>query len=277
MTNDGAFRLIAAVTTATARDAIAAQGVVGPLAGRLAELLTGAILVRETTAPGRRVQLVLRYADGGTLVADSLPEGLSRGLATPNDVVGGGFAGDAVLQVNYTLPNGSLHQGVIDVPAAADVSSALMRYMHQSEQTVSMVVVEAVVEGGGLRAAGGYLVQLLPEAEKPIIDAMTARLESFERLDVLRDAEPSPDAIVDALFAGFPSTRLAESPLAFGCTCTEERVLAGIISLPVEDLKEMADAQQDIEVKCDACGRRYEVTAETLGALALRREGGAQD
>lgn len=278
MTDDGAFRLIAAVTTATARGAMSAQGIDGPLAGRLAELLTGAILVRETTAPGRRVQLVLRYAGGGTLVADSLPTGMSRGLVTAVvEKPGGGFGGDAILQVNYTLPSGALHQGLIDVPEQADVSSALMRYMHQSEQTVSMVVVEALVDDDGLRAAGGYLVQLLPEASHDTIQAMTTRLEGHEQIAALRDEAPSPDAMLGTLFDGFPHTRLADSGLAFGCTCSEERVLAGIISLPDADVKDMADAGQVLEVRCDACGRRYEVTPETLRALAMRPQGTAKD
>jgi molecular chaperone Hsp33 len=273
MTDDGAFRLIAAVTSATAREAIAAQGVDGAPVVTVAELLTGAILVRETTAPGRRVQLVLRYQGGGTVVADSLPDGRSRALVTAAAVPGGGFAGDAVLQVNYTLPNGALHQGLIDVVADAGVSTALMRYMHQSEQTTSMVVVEALVDRGGIRASGGYLVQLLPEATPETIAAMTERLTAFERIDVLREPAPAAAGIVAALFAGIPHTLLADSELMFGCTCSEERVLAGILSLPGADVKEMADAAQALEVKCDACGRRYEIDPATLRALAMRPTG----
>lgn len=280
MTDDGAFRVIAAITTETAQGAMAAQSVTGAMGGRLAELLTGAILVRETTAPGRRVQLVMRHGGGGTLVADSLPTGVTRGLVTAGEgrVSDVGFDGDAILQVNYTLLTGALHQGVIDVPAGAGVSNALMRYMHQSEQTVSMVVVESLVEGEALKAAGGYLVQLLPEATPPIIEAMTARLATMEHIGgILASAEPSPDALIEALFAGFKHTELATSPLEFGCTCSEERVLAGLISLPTDDVKEMADTSKAIEVRCDACGRTYEIEPETLRALSMRRTGEAKD
>jgi molecular chaperone Hsp33 len=279
MLNDGAFRVIAAITTATARGAIEAQGIVGPVGGRLAELLTGAIIIRETTAPGRRVQLVMRHTSGGTLVADSLPTGVSRGLVTAVPESGGaGFSGDAILQVNYTLLTGALHQGVVDVPSGADVSSTLMRYMHQSEQTVSMVVVEALLEDDRLVASGGYLVQLLPEATPTVIDAMTERLASLEHIGpVLASAEPSPNALIETLFAGFEHTELADSALEFGCTCSEERVLAGIISLPHEDVREMADTSEPVEVRCDACGRRYEIEPATLRALSLRREGEAKD
>jgi molecular chaperone Hsp33 len=82
--------------------------------------------------------------------------------------------------------------------------------------------------------------------------------------------------MVEALFAGFPHTQLADSPLEFGCTCSEERVLAGILSLPNADVKDMAEAAQPLEVRCDACGRRYEIDPTTVQALA-RRPGGAKD
>lgn len=275
MTNDGAFRVIAAITTATAQGAIAAQATAGALAGRLAELLTGAILVRETTAPGRRVQLVLRYQAGGSLIADSLPTGQSRGLITsPPEATVSGLAGNAILQVNYTLTTGALHQGVIDVPEGADMSGALMRYLHQSEQTVSMVVVESLIAGDQLVASGGYLVQLLPEASRDVIEAMTARLTNLERIgEILAGAQPSADQLIDALCGGFEHTRLAESVLAFGCTCSEDRLIAGIMSLPEAEVHELASAAEPLDVRCDACGRHYALSPATLRALAMRPRG----
>src|SRR5438105_3927008 len=87
MTMDGAFRLIAAVTTETARGALAAQAAGDELGLRLAELMTSAVLVRETTQPSRRVQLVWQDRRGSSLVADALPDGLNRGLVNPGEDV----------------------------------------------------------------------------------------------------------------------------------------------------------------------------------------------
>jgi molecular chaperone Hsp33 len=265
MTDDGAFRVIAAITTATARGALAAQRVRGELGLRLAELMTGAILVRETTVPGRRVQLVLRDRAGNTLVADALPDGTNRGLV--NLGAGGDVVGDCVLQVNYTLPTGALHQGIVHVPDGADVSTALMRYMRDSEQTVSMVVVEALGESD-VRSAGGYLVQLLPEAEPPMIEAMTERLGQLEKITALLAAPaPSAEGLVEAILGGFPHSQLASSPIRFGCTCSRERVLLGLSRLPAEDLQSMVDAGEPLEVRCDACGAMYDIPPAALQGL----------
>ena len=85
MTNDGAFRVITLRTTDTVQAAIEAQRVRGPLGRPFAELLTASVLVRETMSPGLRVQLILQGGQGGSIVADSRPEGLTRGLVQAPD------------------------------------------------------------------------------------------------------------------------------------------------------------------------------------------------
>jgi molecular chaperone Hsp33 len=82
MTNDHGFRVIAACTTDSVREVLARQKVTGELARGLSDLVTAAVLLRETMAPDIRVQGLLRGAGGhGQLVGDSFPDGGVRGLA----------------------------------------------------------------------------------------------------------------------------------------------------------------------------------------------------
>ena len=72
MTNDGAFRIVAARTTDTARSVIAAQKLSGAIAHDMSDLVTTAVLYRETMAPSLRVQCIVRFdEEAGQLVADS--------------------------------------------------------------------------------------------------------------------------------------------------------------------------------------------------------------
>ncbi len=264
MTMDGAFRLIAAVTTETARGALAAQVTGDGLGLRLAELLTAAILVRETTQPARRVQMVWRDRRGRSLVADALPEGLNRGLVNPGDSAPVATDGDHILQVNYTLPNGALHQGLVAVADGDDMATALMQYMKQSEQIVSMIAVAALPGPGGVRAVGGYVVQLLPEATREVIAAMTDHLGNLEPMTSLLEGRGRTAAELAAtVFAGFEHAELASSPLRFGCTCSEIRVMTSILTLPPVEVERMLDGDP-LEVRCDACGAKYEIDPAAL-------------
>lgn len=277
MTIDGAFRVIAAITTDTANAVCTAQKLSSEAGGRLAELLTCAVLVRETTQPTRRVQLVWRDRRGGALVADSLPDGASRGIVNPGKEQTVEAAGEHILQVNYTLPNGSLHQGVVAIPEDSDLSTALMEYMHASEQIVAMAAIGAVGGTGGgegalLRQVGGYLVQVLPEVTREGLDLLTKKLGELPPIDVLvADAGADPRGIISRVLDGFPHAELADSPVAFGCTCSEARIIMGILSLGADEVASM-EAGPALEVRCDACGTQYAIEPSSIRAMRELRE-----
>src|SRR5687767_14004885 len=100
ITDDGAFRVITALTTRTVRGAAQAQKVAGATARHFGDLLTGAVLYRETMAPNYRVQGILKGAGGsGSLVADSHPFGKTRGLVQVPDKRELSLADGAVIQM----------------------------------------------------------------------------------------------------------------------------------------------------------------------------------
>jgi molecular chaperone Hsp33 len=275
ITDDGAFRVIAARTTETVRGAVAAQGATGETAKHFGELVTGTILVREAMAPRFRVQGILKGAHGrGSLIADSHPDGSTRGLVhfgDPGDEPGRAVAlgKGALLQMMRTLANGAIHQGVVAVPEAGGISEALMAYMQESEQVVSMIAVATLLDGDAIQAAGGYLVQLLPEVERGPLMIMTERLQDLASPDpaagpsarllerVLGTAGAPPDAFLDELLHGMPFSRLEESPLRFGCQCSELRLLASLATLPRSDIEDLARADHALEIRCDYCGHEY--------------------
>ncbi|KYG08184.1 heat-shock protein Hsp33 [Sorangium cellulosum] len=273
ITIDGAFRVITALTTDTVRGAIAVQSATGATAQRLGELITGAILVREAMAPNLRVQAIVKGATGhGTLVADSHPDGTSRGLVN----LGKGAADKSaveigegsLLQVMRTLPNGMLHQGVVEVPAEGGISGGLMTYMQESEQVVSMIAVATLIGENGVGASGGYLVQLLPEVERGPLMVMTERLKDFERLDdVLAHEGASADVLLEELLYGMPFSRLDDSPLSFSCRCSELRVMTTLASLPRTDIEEMVEDGKVLDIRCDYCGKDYQVSPSQLRSL----------
>lgn len=273
ITIDGAFRVITALTTETVRGAIAVQSATGATAQRLGELITGAILVREAMAPNLRVQAIIKGASGnGTLVADSHPDGTSRGLVNLGKGAADGstveVGGGSLLQVMRTLPSGMLHQGVVEVPAEGGISGGLMAYMQESEQVVSMISVATLLGEDGVGASGGYLVQLLPEVERGPLMVMTERLKDFERLDdVLAHEGASADVLLEELLHGMPFSRLDDSPLSFSCRCSELRVMTTLASLPRSDIEEMVEDGKILDIRCDYCGKDYQVSPSQLRTL----------
>lgn len=270
MTDDGSFRVIAARTTETVRGAIAAQTARGSTAVSFGDLLTGAVLVRETMAPSLRVQGILRGGSGrGRLVADSHPDGSTRGLLTLPRAGGDVEVGsDATLELMRSLPSGAVHKGIVEVGQGGGISTALMAYMQTSEQVASMIAVATVVRGDEVVSAGGYIVQLLPELDEGPLMVMTERLKDFKSVDHLVSmAEFSPDGLLAELLYGMQYTRLEESPLRFGCNCSQVRVVMTLSTLPKAELEELIEKGEMLEIACDYCRTEYHVAPAQLRGL----------
>ena len=272
MTNDGAFRIVAARTTDTAQAVVSAQKLSGLAAQDMADLLTAAVLYRETMAPSLRVQCIVRFEDeAGQLVADSHPDGWTRGLFQKGS---GEAAADirktqATLQMMRTLPNSELHRGVVQLPESGNLSEGFMRYMQLSEQIVSMISLGSVV-GGPHPAAGGYVVQLLPEAveAEAAMKVMTKRLENFVQIrDRLEASNSSPSQLVEQIFDGMPFTWLQSSDIRFGCHCSQLRVMTTLSVLNRTDIQELVEEGEPLSIGCDYCGTSYTVEIAQLQGL----------
>lgn len=270
VTHDGAFRVIALRATETVRDALRPQEVAGPNAQHLAEILSGTILVRLTMAPKQRVQGILRGAGNrGTLLGDSHPDGTARALMQrPAGLDEVSLAPGAIMQMNRTLPTGAIHQGMVEVPSGS-VSGALMSYFQASEQIECVASVGALFSDGELVAAGGFIVQLLPEVSRAPLAVMAERLDHdfSDPNTVLRTLQQDPATLVSEILFGMPYEQTQEAAVRFGCHCSSVRVLASLATLPKEDIRELMKSEEQLFITCDYCGQKYELAPKALSGL----------
>jgi molecular chaperone Hsp33 len=269
MTDDGAFRVITARTTETVRGATVAQGAAGTTARMFGELLTGAILYRETMAPQLRVQGVLRGSRGtGSLVADSHPSGRTRGLVQVEQGREIDLGEGAVIQMMRTMPGGRINRGIVGVPDGGGISQAIMEYMQTSEQVVSTIGVATVLDDTGIAAAGGYMVQLLPEVGRGPLMVMTERLREFESIESrVLSSSFSPEGLLDELLYGMPFTRLEESNVGFDCWCDELRVVSALATLSRGDIQNLLSDGEVLEIDCAYCKREFRIAPARLQGL----------
>lgn len=268
ITDDGAFRVVTVRATRTVADVIAAQDLRGDTARHLGDLVTGAVLIRETMSPALRVQGILKRRNAaGYLLGDSHPSGDTRGLIGGEMPEGFQMKG-ALLQIVRTLQDGRMQQGVVSVPDGSDVSQGLMAYMQDSEQITTMIVVGTLFEGQAVAVSGGYLVQLLPGADRGLLAIMAERLEDFRNIDaLLRAPDFSPRALTEELLWGMPYTHLDERSFRYRCWCSRTSMMSALASLNRAEIQSMVDDGEVLEISCDYCQRDYRVTPVELRGL----------
>ena len=272
MTDDSAFRVMAVNTTQTVREALSRQAPTGVTRKTFGDLLTGAVLVRETMSPNQRVQAILkRRRQTGSLVADSHPTEGTRGLVSMPATNPQFPLTDALLQVMRGLHDGNMHQGVVGVPSGGDVSDALREYMRVSEQADTLVAVGTIFDGEEVVHAGGYLIQLLPGVGTAPLAFMTERVREFGNIDThFATGKVEPRALIAALLEQIPYTELSDSELRFGCWCSAERLLGALSTLPKADIDDFILRGEVLEISCEYCHRQYRIPPAKLVGLQLQ-------
>lgn len=287
ITIDGSFRVIAVRTTDLVREAVKKQELGGADARAFGELLTGSVLVRETMAPAHRVQVILSRAGHGQMLADAHPDdgkagALARGLVNRvNDGSMDALLGTGgVLKVIRSLPRGQLHQSIVsldgrverdgsETPGPRSMSEALMVYMQESEQVLATLLVATVIEGDRVVAAGGYVVQILPEIQDGPLAVMTERLAAdFSSIDrFLMENEADAVKLKDELLYGMGHETLFEGAIRAGCDCSEQRVLTAIATLGRAEIQQIIDQGEVVSLTCEYCRTPWVITAERLRNL----------
>ncbi len=275
ITIDGSFRVITARTTDLVRAAAAKQEVAGNDARIFGELLTGAVLVRETMAPMHRLQTILSRDTKGQMLADAHPDpgdgegALTRGLVNRlgasemSELLGEG----AVLKVMRSLPRGQLHQSIVDA-SSGNTSLALMTYMQESEQVLATLLVATVMDGDRVVAAGGFVVQVLPEIAEAPLAIMTERLaHDFANIDAFITEHDDATKLKDELLYGMAHEGLFDGGVRSGCDCSEARVLTAIATLGRDEIAQIVAQGEVVSLTCEYCRTPWVITAERLRNL----------
>jgi molecular chaperone Hsp33 len=281
MAGDGHFRVIAAQTTTAVETAREILDLAPVAADALGRAMTGALLLARLLDKDVRNQFVtLRFeGDGlGTVIADGTNVGHVRGFVAnpvPEDPgldVETGIGNGKLTIIRGTPPAGKPYTSQL-LLGGTGIATDLTRYLMNSEQIASAVLLGVFNKRDGVASAGGIIVQAFPHASDEVIAAVERCIKEAPPLSTLLEKMEIED-VVATVFHGVNYKQIDAGhhvPVAYTCQCTAERALAGISFFGVEDIQEMID-EGGTEVVCQFCGRKYQFTAEDLLALTAKHE-----
>ena len=147
---------------------------------------------------------------------------------------------------------------------SGEIAEDFTAYFASSEQTPSACALGVLVGSDGtVRAAGGYLIQLLPGAE----DSLAVSLEqSILQLGAVTSVLNGGDAedLMRMALVGFDPVLLDRRPVEYRCYCSRDKVLAAISGIDRKELEDMRRENRPIEVTCQFCDRVYTFSPEEL-------------
>ncbi|MEF9940403.1 MAG: Hsp33 family molecular chaperone HslO [Clostridium sp.] len=179
----------------------------------------------------------------------------------------GGSLGNGVLSVikDIGLKEPYVGQTIL---VSGEIAEDLTYYYATSEQTPSSVALGVLMnQENTVRQAGGFIIQLLPDASEEIIDKLEKKLGEIDSITTLLDQGNTPEMILNHILGEFGLDILDTVPTEFYCNCDKNRVEKALISIGKKELQEMIDEDKTIEVNCHFCNKNYAFTVEELAEL----------
>ena len=227
-----------------------------------------------------RATLTIRISGGGpagAIIAVSDHEGNVRGLIENPGVelplradgkldVGGAVGRDGMLTVSRDI---GLREPYIGSTAlvSGEIAEDLTAYLLESEQVPSACALGVLVDRDrSIRAAGGFVVQLMPGADESLIERLEENIFLMDQLTTVLD-EDGAEALFEQVLRGMDYTLLETSPVEYRCACSRARVEDALRCLSDDEIRDISADGKDVEVGCDFCGTSYRFTPQELAAL----------
>ena len=230
---------------------------------------------------GEGASLTLQIKGGGplgTVLAVSDPEGNVRGyVANPGaDLplradgklnVGAAVGNEGTLTVIKDLQMKEPYVGTIDL-LGGEIAEDVAAYFVESEQIPSACGLGVLVDRDqSVRAAGGYLIQLLPGADEDTIVKVEGGIMAAGSVSAILDKDPDPENLLRTVMSDFDIRILESSEVAYKCYCSRERVERALISLGTEELESILREQGSCQLTCQFCDEVYDFSAEDLQTM----------
>ena len=146
-----------------------------------------------------------------------------------------------------------------------EIGDDLTYYFATSEQIPSSVGLGVLMnKDNTVRAAGGFILQLMPFAKEELIDDIEKKIESLQSVTSLIEKGETPEELLGAVLKGIEFEVTDTLPVEFRCDCSKERILKSLATLPGKDLDDLISGGEGIEVKCQFCNTAYQFETEDL-------------
>lgn len=262
----GGLRWAATDVTAVTEEARRRLDLSPLAAAALGRALGGAaMLLRVAPRVPARLVLELR-GDGvlGTVLAEADDRGNLRGTVTrpqaeiPHGAGGklpvGRGIGSGFLRVIREQEDGCYRSEVALV--SGEVAEDLAHYLAQSEQIRSAVLLGVLARPGGVSAAGGLIVEAMPDADPETLGRLEdnlARLGAVSR----HLEEVGLRGVIRRAMDGLEWEMLESRPLRYRCRCSRERLQRHLRLLGREEISALRASDEKLEAECLFCGVRY--------------------
>lgn len=279
MSMDGSVKMVAIRSTELVRRGAQIQGTTPNATAAFGRALTAASMMGNMQKVEDGSLTLQIKGDGplGTLLAVSDAVGNVRGYVTNPQISllekykgkldVGAAVGHGMLTVIRDLQMKEPYIGSVEL-VTGEIAEDITTYFVQSEQVPTACALGVLVDvDQSVKAAGGYLIQLLPGAPDEVIDKIEAGIQAAGAVTPMLEQGMTPEQLLKTVLRDFELELLETTPVEYRCYCSLDRVTSTLISLGKKELQEIVDDGETIHIGCQFCDTDYAFTTEQIADI----------
>lgn len=274
------IRFIAAITTELVNEGVKLHGCAPTAAAALGRMLTAGTLMGSMLKDPKDT-ITIQISGGGEakgVVVTAYADSHVKGYIGNPDVdlpanskgkldVGGAIGKNGNLLVIKDMGLKEPYVGQTPI-YTGEIGDDIAYYFTVSEQTPSAVGLGVLVDTDlSIKAAGGFIIQLMPDADELLADLLTYRVQEVPSITELITKGMSIEQIINQILEDMDVKILESTVPQYRCDCSREKVERAFISIGRKDLEEIYNEGKDEELRCHFCNKSYSFTHEMIGEL----------
>ncbi|MDY4561825.1 MAG: Hsp33 family molecular chaperone HslO [Peptostreptococcus porci] len=213
----------------------------------------------------------------GTILTTSNAFGITKGYVTNPNVevenyengklnVAKAVGNEGTIKVIKDLGLKEPYNGEYDV-VSGEIAQDFTYYFTVSEQTPSAVALGVLTKSDEVEQAGGFIVQMMPDATDETISQIEKNISKLESITTMLDKGMTPVDIMNVVLEGLNPIILDETEVGFECDCSKERVSKALVAIGKNELKTIIEEDKGAEVGCQFCNTKYKFNEDELTKL----------
>ena len=277
LTTDGTVSIIGVDTTDMVARAEEIHHTSAVTTAALGRLLTAASMIG-ITLKGEKDSVTLRMNGGGpagTVIAVADSRGNARGyvgnpiVEIPLNSVGkldvsGAIGKDGSLIIMKDLGMKDPYIGNVPI-VSGEIAEDITYYYAVSEQIPTVCALGVLVNPDlTVKAAGGFIIQLLPFAPEEAISKLEQSVGKLKPVTTMLSDGMSIEQICALAMDGFEIDLLDEYNVEYRCDCSRERVEKALCTVGKDELTDILEKDGKAELNCHFCDKKYRFDADDL-------------
>lgn len=150
-----------------------------------------------------------------------------------------------------------------------NIAQDVTAYYAESEQlptvcNMGILFGEQGEEYCNIKAAVGYMVQVVPPISDKSLQILEENLAKMDKISQMLEQRLAPEEIALKALSGLGGEILDSWEARYFCDCSRERTRGILMALGKAELERLAAEQEETEVCCHFCNKKYRFSADEL-------------